>query len=235
MSEITNSYKTIFFDLDHTLWDYETSSYETLSELYDAHRLVDIGVTSLTGFVDVFRAVNGKLWHLYDHGKITSEVIREERFTQILGHFGVHDQKISTILSGEYLENCPRKSNLMPSVIETLRYLGQRYSLSVITNGFEDIQRIKLQAGNLVSYFDHIVTSQKAGFKKPAKEIFEFALSLNACAPHEAVMVGDNLATDIAGAKNAAVDAIFYNPDKLKHDVEVKYEIHQLDELCTLL
>jgi YjjG family noncanonical pyrimidine nucleotidase len=228
-------YKTLFFDLDHTLWDYETSSYETLCELYTHHQLHKRGVHDLEGFVDFFKDVNRTLWHLYDHGKITSEVIREERFKQILEKFNVHDPELSKNLSAEYLERCPRKGNLMPHATEALDYLAHHYSLTIITNGFDDVQRIKLQAGNLISYFDHIITSQKAGFKKPAKEIFHFALEINQIKSHEAIMIGDNLATDIAGAKNASLDAIFYNPDNLEHETEVKHEIQQLNELCTLL
>jgi YjjG family noncanonical pyrimidine nucleotidase len=228
-------YKTLFFDLDHTLWDYETSSYETLCELYNHHQLYNRGVPNLERFVVFFKTVNRTLWHLYDHGQITSEVIREERFKQILAKFNVHDQELSGNLSAEYLERCPRKGNLMPHATETLDYLAQRYSLTIITNGFDDVQRIKLQSGNLTSYFDHMVTSQKAGYKKPAKEIFHYALEMNGIKPHEAVMIGDNLATDIAGAKNASIDAVFYNPDSLEYDTSVKHEIRHLNELCTLL
>jgi putative hydrolase of the HAD superfamily len=229
------SYHSIFFDLDHTLWDYETSARETLRELYHQYQLHDLGVSRFDEFHHEFRQVNQQLWHLYDHGKIDSEAIRKERFKQILDKFSIQNEEISLKLSADYLDTCPRKGYLIPGAIETLDYLVERYPLTVITNGFEDIQRIKLEAGNLTGYFKHIITSQKAGYKKPAREIFDFALNQNGISSDQAIMIGDNLVTDIAGAKNASVDVIFFNPDQVIHEVKVKHEITRLDELCSLL
>ena len=230
-----NSYSTLFFDLDHTLWDYETNSRDTLFEIYELNKLSSIGVENFDEFHKQFKKVNDYLWNLYDHGHITSDVIRNERFKQILEKFNAYGEEISVKLSNEYMDISPRKGGLMPHAIETLEYLSEKYRLSLITNGFEDVQRIKLEASNLTSYFDHIITSQKAGYKKPAKEIFHFALSANGIPVHQAVMIGDNLSTDIAGAKNASMDIIFYNPEKIDHQEEVNHEIHSLDELCNLL
>jgi putative hydrolase of the HAD superfamily len=105
----------------------------------------------------------------------------------------------------------------------------------VITNGFEDIQFLKLASGNLTGFFNHVVTSQKAGFKKPAREIFDYALSLNNIKPHQAIMIGDNLLTDIAGARNAGVDVIYFNPEGMPSEAEVTHEIRSLAELYALL
>lgn len=229
------TYKCIFFDLDHTLWDYETNSRETLQELYEVHTLQEKGVTDFKSFHQEFRRVNAALWELYDHGKIGSEVIRQERFKQILSTFQLHDETLISELSYEYLHACPKKSNLMPSAIETLQYLAGKYKLSIITNGFEEIQNTKLSAGNLHIYFDHIVTSQKAGHKKPAAEIFDFTLKLNNISSHEAIMVGDNLITDIGGARQASIATVFFNPDEIEHQEPVTREIKNLGELCSLL
>lgn len=227
--------KCIFFDLDHTLWDYEKNSRETLLELFNTHSLLERGVIDFESFHREFRRVNAALWELYDQGKIGSEVIREERFKQILEAFQAYNRKLSDELSHEYLYSCPRKGNLMPHAIDTLQYLTSRYRLSVITNGFEEIQNTKLNSGNLHQFFDHIVTSQKAGHKKPAPEIFEFTLNMNGVAAHEAVMIGDNLIADIGGARKAAIAHVFYNPDEMKHSEDVTVEISSLKELCTLL
>lgn len=228
-------YSTIFFDLDHTLWDYDASARETLLDLYEEYKLRERGIHRFDDFHQQFKAVNSELWHLYDHGKIDSEAIRKERFKQILERLDAYDEKLSAILSEDYLDICPRKGYLMPGALEALRHLSNRYSLTVITNGFEDIQRIKMEASKITSFFDHIITSQKAGFKKPAKEIFLFALGENRIASDQAIMIGDNLLTDIAGAKNASIDAIFFNPEKVEHSVTVKHEIVHLNELCELL
>ncbi len=124
----------------------------------------------------------------------------------------------------------------MPHAKETLDYLKENnYDLTIITNGFEEIQNLKLTAGDLHQYFDHVITSQKAGHKKPAKEIFDFALSLNGISAEHAMMIGDNLITDIGGAKNAAIDAIYYNPEQIGHQESVYREITSLTELRQIL
>jgi putative hydrolase of the HAD superfamily len=231
----TKEYTCIFFDLDHTLWDYETNSRETLRELYIQYDLKNKGVPSLESFQDRFREVNLALWDLYDTGKITSEVIRKERFKQILEPFNAYEEKLSEDISADYLMTCPRKGHLMPYAIEVLEYLHGKYNLSVITNGFEEIQHTKLTSGNMHKYFDHIVTTQKAGHKKPSREIFEYALKSHSITCNQAVMIGDNLVTDIGGSRNAAIDNVFFNPEKNAHESIVTYEIACLSELRQIL
>jgi YjjG family noncanonical pyrimidine nucleotidase len=228
-------YACIFFDLDHTLWDYETNARLTLQELYDQYDLFEQGVYTFDAFHRKFQEVNAALWYHFDRGSITSEVIRKERFKQILEAFGAHSVKLCMDLSHDYLNTCPLKGNLMPHAHETLQYLSQRYTLTIITNGFEEIQQLKLTAGNLHRYFNHIITSQKAGHRKPARQIFDFALQLNSIAANEAMMVGDNLVTDIGGARNAEIDGVLYNPEKLAHEETPFHEITCLSELRQIL
>jgi len=228
-------YQSIFFDLDHTLWDYETNSRETLLELYDHYQLPNKGVEAFDDFHQAFREVNAKLWELYDAGKIDSTVIRQERFKQILAQFDIADAPLSQDLSHDYLHQCPTKGSLMPHALDVLGYLAGRYSLTIITNGFEEIQQVKMTAGGLQPYFDHVVTSQRAGHKKPAREIFDLALQLNKVEAHQAVMIGDNLTTDVAGARNATIDCAFFNPDKVSHREVVDFEIHSLRQLQDFL
>jgi YjjG family noncanonical pyrimidine nucleotidase len=230
-----DQYTCIFFDLDHTLWDYETNSKETLQELFAAYSLTEKGVTDFESFHREFRRVNAELWVLYDAGKIGSEVIRAERFKQILEVFKAFNEKLCTEISHEYLYTCPKKGNLMPNAISTLDYLSDKYKMSIITNGFEEIQNLKLTAGKLHKYFDHIVTSQHAGFKKPSREIFDYTLTKNSIVSNQAVMVGDNLVTDIGGARQASIDSVFFNHEQIKHDSEIHVEINNLNELCELL
>lgn len=228
-------YKVIFFDLDHTLWDYESNSCETLQELFNSYNLPTNGVNDCGVFQQQFKKVNTELWELYDRGLITSEVIRKERFKKILSHFNVENEDLCEKLSTDYLFACPKKSGLMPFTVETLNYLADHYPMTIVTNGFEEIQNLKLAAGNLHSYFQHIITSQKAGARKPSRQIFEFAMKVNDVKPHEVVMIGDNLITDIGGALNSSIDTIYFNPDKIEHDVDVKYEISCLSELQNIL
>jgi YjjG family noncanonical pyrimidine nucleotidase len=228
-------YKCIFFDLDHTLWDYETNSAETLFELYQTYNLLSKGIPLFENFLNRFKKVNIDLWNLYDKGLIDSDVIRRERFKQILEPFNAYDVKLSADLSRDYLDICPRKGKLMPHATDILNYLKQYYRLAVITNGFEEIQHQKLAAGSLRPYFDHVITSQKAGFKKPSREIFDCALQLNGVTNIEAVMVGDNLITDIGGAKNASIDAVFFNTEEIVHNESLHFEIRSLEELRAIL
>ena len=230
-TEEQKKYTCIFFDLDHTLWDYETNSRDTLVELYLGYDLVSKGIPKADDFLDRFKVVNTELWYLYDRGMIDSTVIREQRFKKILEPFQAYTEKLSEDLSRDYLDICPKKGNLMPHAKEVLDYLTKHYKMTVITNGFEDVQHQKLTAGNLYPYFDHVITSQKAGHRKPAREIFDYALQLNGIECHQATMVGDNLITDIGGARNASIDAIFFNSENVRHEETLDWEISSLIEL----
>lgn len=228
------NYKCIFFDLDHTLWDYECNAREMLLELHAAHELGARGV-AFDDFHLHFKTINFELWDLYDRGLIDNEVIRTQRFTKVLHKFDLVDEALSATLSYEYLYGCPKKCNLIPYAKEVLDYLSQHYRLTLVTNGFEEIQHVKLSSGNITHYFDHVITSQKAGHKKPAREIFDYALAVNNVACHEVIMIGDNLVTDIGGARNACIDTVFYNPAALTHTAEVNFEIRCLSELQKIL
>lgn len=229
------SYKCILFDLDHTLWDYETNSREALSELYAEFKLNEKGIENELAFLDTFYVVNNELWDLYDRGLLHRDVIRLERFHKIFLSLGLNDYELSLRLSAEYLEHSPKKKNLIAGCKETLDYLKAKYPLVIVTNGFDEIQSTKLSSSGIAHYFNDVVTSARAGHKKPAREIFDFALHENKVASHQAIMIGDNLLTDIAGARNASVDTVFFNPAKVKHESQVDYEIQTLTELMNFL
>ncbi len=227
-------YKCIFFDLDHTLWDYECNARETLLELHSAYKLLEKGIR-FEDFHQHFSTVNFRLWELYDRGLIDNDVIRKERFKQILEPFQAYEEKLCADLSHEYLYGCPKKANLVPFAKEVLDYLSKHYALTIVTNGFEEIQTVKLLSGNITHYFDHVVTSQSAGFKKPSREIFDYALSVNGLQCHEVIMIGDNLITDMGGASNASIDTVFFNPSGVTHSSPVNHEIRCLSELHNIL
>ena len=228
-------YKHVFFDLDHTLWDYERNAEETLADLFLTYRLKERGVPDTTSLYLKFKSVNTALWDLYDRNLIDQAHIRTQRFKQILEHFNAYDEKLSESISTDYLDSCPKKNNLIPHAISILEYLSTRYHLTLVTNGFEEIQNVKLSSGNLHRFFKHIVTSQKAGHRKPSEKIFEFAMSLNNTHCCDVVMIGDNLITDIGGARAASIDTIFFNRDKIAHGDKVNYEIGCLSELTNIL
>ncbi|MGC4022085.1 MAG: YjjG family noncanonical pyrimidine nucleotidase [Cyclobacteriaceae bacterium] len=227
-------YKCILFDLDHTLWDYETNSREALSELFKEYRLNEKSVDE-EEFLKTFYVINNELWDLYDRGLLHRDVIRNERFHKILLHHGIDDYDLSLKLSHDYISESPKKKNLMEGCKETLDYLHSKYPMIIVTNGFDEVQSTKLSSSGIQYYFKDIVTSARAGHKKPAKEIFEFALRENDFSADQAIMVGDNLLTDIAGARNAQIDTVFFNPSKIKHDSPVIFEIEKLPELLNFL
>lgn len=228
------NYQCIFFDLDHTLWDYETNSANTLMEMFELFNLQACDF-SFGDFLHHFREVNHHLWNLYDHGKIDSSAIRQNRFVLILDKLNVQSEKLARDLSDYYLKECPKKTALMPGAMETLQHLTVKYRLTVVTNGFDEIQFTKLSSAGLLPFFEHIVTSEKAGHKKPAREIFIYALQQNNITAADALMVGDNPLTDIAGASCAAIDAILFNPEKVAHQCNPLHEINHLSELRSLL
>lgn len=228
-------YQSIFFDLDHTLWDYETNSGEAITELYHHHRLSERSNADVSTFLSVFNEVNKRLWVLYDKGLIHRDVIRLERFKEVLERVNIQDYPLSLQLSDEYLQISPRKPALMPHAREVLDFLIEKYRLVIITNGFVDIQATKLSSSGIAHYFHQVVTSEEAKHKKPAREIFDYALRENMIEAHQAVMIGDNLITDIQGAKNASIDTIFFNPLAEPHQEIVTHEIKSLNELLHIL
>jgi putative hydrolase of the HAD superfamily len=227
-------YKCILFDLDHTLWDYEMNSRESLSEMYIEFGL-DRKQVIEESFLQTFYVINNELWEKYDRGLLHRDVIRNERFHKILLELGIDDYEMSLQLSNKYISVSPKKKNLVEGCKEILNYLHLKYSMLIVTNGFDEIQSTKLSSSGIDHYFKSVVTSARAGHKKPAKEIFEFALSEAGVSSTEAIMIGDNLLTDIAGATNASIDTVFFNPNKIKHDSVVNYEIETLAELMNFL
>jgi putative hydrolase of the HAD superfamily len=228
-------YKHIFFDLDHTLWDADTNSAETLKELYHKHALVEKGISSLDEFVDKYIEINEKFWDEYTRGNISKQALRYQRFLLTLKHFGIKNYDLSYGLTEEYTLLAPHRSALQPYVYDVLDYLGNKYALHILTNGFDEIQHYKMKASKIQNHFKHIITSDKARAKKPSSLMFEYALKLTKANANESIMIGDNLEADIIGARAAGIDQVYYNIKNIKHNERVTYEIHSLKELLEIL
>lgn len=229
-----NAYKHIFFDLDHTLWDYEKNSNEALAELFLKHQLEELGVSNCNHFNLCFEEVNRSLWSDYHKNKISRDTIREQRFLRILHQFEIDDVELGNRLSNEYLLLCPSKPHLMPHTFETLDYLRENYQLHILTNGFSDVQKIKLASSGIQSYFSTLVSPDSAGYKKPMTSIFKHAIDKAEARKDESIMIGDNLQTDILGARNFGIDTIYFNPKKAKHKSNVTHEIDCLSQLKSI-
>ena len=228
------AYRHLFFDLDHTLWDFETNANETLATLYDRHALARHGIR-LPDFNRVYNEVNHALWRLYQANKVTQTQLREIRFVRTLGKLGMAAVDVPPTLSAEFTEILPEKSAVFPHTHETLAYLRGKYTLHLITNGFEDVQHRKLTASNLKQYFDQVITSEHSGHLKPNPRMFAHALQAAGARAPESLMVGDNLECDVLGAHNAGIDQVYFNPARRRHFVQTTYEISSLDELRAFL
>ena len=228
-------YKHVFFDLDRTLWDFDVNSHESLLELCDTYKLNKRGIEDYEEFIKIYKSHNAKLWDLYRENKITQQDLRRERFQRTLTEFGVDDFILSENIGEDYIQVCPRKNRLFPYAYEVLDYLKNKYSLHIITNGFEKTQHIKLDYANLTSYFNHIITSEKLGVKKPNSAIFLYALDLAAAKKEESIYVGDNLVVDILGSQNVGIDGLYFNPEKKEHNENVAFEISCLSHIMEIL
>lgn len=228
-------YRHIFFDLDDTLWDSRRNSGEAIREIFERHRLGAVFGLEAAAFVESFHEVNYALWDRYSDGHITQEELRQTRFPLIFEALGLRADAVCRRLQHDYLHLAPRKPHLMPHARELLEYLKPSYALHIITNGFDDVQLVKLRAAGIDGYFGEVVTSLRAGCQKPNREIFDFACRCISAPAAHCLMVGDSLRADIAGAENAGMDHVFYNHTRTAHQAKPTHEIHSLHELMAML
>lgn len=229
------NYQAVFFDLDHTLWDFDANARETLYDLFFAYRLDQMGISSPDKFIECYTVNNHLLWKDYHNGLIGKETLRQTRFKKTFLELGLDAENIPLEFEEDYVTICPTKTNLFPHVHEVLQYLHQRYKLFVITNGFRESSLLKLSKSNLHVYFEGVFISEDLGFSKPQKEIFDHALTTARCLNCDTVMVGDSLEADIRGARNAGIDQVFFNPGLVTHEEHVTYEVNCLSELINIL
>jgi len=228
-------YETIFFDLDHTLWDFKTNSLEALTELSGKYRLQERGVPSVAEFIEEYVVINERLWDEYGKGMIDKETLRFERFRLALKKYNINDEALSRNIGEDYTSIAPYKTNLFPDAIEVLEYLHSKYPLYIITNGFEEVQHLKMRSSKLDGYFSGIITSERSGYKKPDRRMFGYSLKVANADPLSSLMIGDSLEADIIGAKESGIRQVYFNPELRKHNVPVTHEITGLKELMGIL
>ena len=230
------AYKDLFFDLDHTLWDFETNSRETIQELYTTHRLAELGIVDFDGFYSTYSAHNHRLWDRYTKGFIKQEELRWKRVYLSLLDFKVANEPLAKEMSQAYLEILPNKKHLFPYTIEILEYLKQKdYKMHLITNGFESVQFKKIKNSGIADYFIEVITSEGSNSLKPQKEIFEYALKNAKASVAESIMIGDNEFADIQGGINMGMDTVFVNHIQAIPTIPATYTITHLKELETIL
>ncbi|MEI9808472.1 MAG: YjjG family noncanonical pyrimidine nucleotidase [Bacteroidota bacterium] len=205
-------YRHLFFDLDHTLWDFEANARTTLTELYDSLKLQERGVHDFELFYRNYLVHNDKLWERYRKGYIKQEELRVKRMWLALLDFKIADDKLAQEMNTRFLDLLPTRTLLFPDTKETLQYLaGRGYQLHLITNGFEKTQHSKLKYSGLDVFFKVVITSEGSNSLKPQKEIFEFAFQKASAKPAESIMIGDTIDVDILGAVNAGIDQVHVN------------------------
>ncbi len=227
-------YRHLFFDLDRTLWDFESNSIITLNIIFEKQGLHKI-FPDFKIFVEHYKRHNEILWDLYRKGLITKDKLRNERFLRTLQEFSCEDEKLAKKIGDDYIELSPQQTGLFPGTIETLDYLKTKYNMHIITNGFVEVQYTKLKNSGLKHYFDRIITSEEAKASKPKPEIFHCAISSSQAKKTESLMIGDDLKNDIIGAKKYGIDQVFFNPNKTVHQEKVTFEIQSIKELMDIL
>jgi putative hydrolase of the HAD superfamily len=219
--------KAIFFDWDHTLWDHDRNAREVILDLVDEFNLTNTLEADQNDIWNSFNLLNNQLWDDYQAKKISQLELRETRFKLFFSQMGFEGD--SDKFSNEFLYRTPRKKHLMEGAFEVVQELAKKFPLFILTNGFDDIQYVKVEACGLQHCFQEIITSQQVGTQKPDIRFFEHALKKADCKPHEALMVGDHPVADIQGAENAGIPSIHFNLNDL--DSAASIQIKQLNEL----
>lgn len=224
----------LFFDLDRTLWDFDKNARETLSELYEEFQLHN-DIENFDHFHDAYVEENEACWKAYREGNLHKNELRSIRFKNTLERFYINNHLLADTLGEEYLKRCPLKPHLVDDAKAVLQHMAEKFTLHIITNGFETTQHTKLNNADLKQYFSEIITSEKAQAKKPHPDIFHFALSESKVEVGNSVMIGDDYDADILGASTFGMDNIWLNVSgqkkELPHNTK---EIAQLNELIAI-
>jgi len=222
--------RDIFFDLDHTIWDFDANSKLALQELFFEFDLTKRGV-DFDAFMKEYYEVNDIYWARYRNNEIQRQELRIGRFIDAFANLDVRiDFDFADQFAGRYLELSPYKTNLFPNAIEVLTYLQSKFNLHIITNGFEEVQFIKLKHSNLKQFFKTVVCAEEVGEKKPHPSVFQYALDKSGANPKQAVMVGDSLQADVQGALDVGMHAIYFNPEM----VDITADYKQIQDLAEL-
>jgi putative hydrolase of the HAD superfamily len=227
-----NTIEHIFFDLDNTIWDFDANSRLVLTDLFLEFNLENRCGVKLEEFIQEYEKINHILWDRLRKNEITKEQLRSSRFYNSMQSFGYDDFELGYTLEEEYVKRSPYQKILVPDAIEVLKKLSHNFKLHIITNGFREVQHIKIDNCGIKEYFSNIFISEEIGFSKPDKKIFEFSLK-SACSRLEnSIMVGDDLNIDVIGAINCGMRAIHFDrSENLKEDSSDILKINQLKQI----
>jgi len=198
----------IFFDLDHTLWDFDRNSKLAFEALFKSH-----GITiNLKEFLEIYEPINFEYWKKYREERVSKQELRRGRFLDAFQPFGItYNNDDLDALANSYINELPKNNFLFEGVNDILSYLSRKYILHIITNGFEEVQHLKLENSGISSFFKTVTTSEEVGLKKPNPIIFHKALEKAKTTPNVSLMVGDTFEADILGAEAVGMETLFYN------------------------
>lgn len=234
MQSLKKEYKHILFDLDRTLWDFETNSRTTLEHLYKNHLLENN--IDVDDFIKAYHKYNNRLWAEYTAGNIKKDKLRQMRFFLTLKQFKVNNYDLAARLDLDYVRICPTQTALFPHTLELLDFLHARgYPMYILTNGFLETQQVKLHAAGIDGYFKRMYDSETIGHAKPSIGIFQYVLDDLQAQASECIMIGDDWKADIQGAAKMDIDQVFFNPHQIKVDGKATYEITSLKEVEQIL
>ncbi|MDR7372422.1 YjjG family noncanonical pyrimidine nucleotidase [Flavobacterium aquidurense] len=216
----------VFFDLDHTLWDFDKNSEMAFDRIFKS-KFPDIRIQD---FIEKYAPINQACWKLYQNDQITHVELRYNRlkFSFDALNVEISDDDINEI-ANDYIEFLTDNNHLFDGAIEVLDYLKPKYKLHIITNGFANVQEKKINNASLSGYFSTITNSELAGVKKPNSIIFDYAVSLAQASKENSIMIGDCLDADVNGALNAGLDAIFFNEKNVQAPQNIKQINHLLE------
>jgi putative hydrolase of the HAD superfamily len=227
-----NKYQHLFFDLDHTLWDFDSNARATLTSIYSKFNLQSRVNAGFDDFYQKYLFHNHELWERYHKGLISAEDLKWKRMWRTMLDFKLADEPLARELSAAFLEILATQVIVFPHTFEILDYLTEKkYSLHLITNGFEKTQWSKIQNCGIDKYFTHVITSEGSNSLKPKKEIFEYAMNKAGANVSQSIMIGDNLDADIQGGMNAGMDTIFVNHIKSDCPISPTYTVTHLQQL----
>lgn len=240
-------YNVILWDLDGTLWDLHGNTQIALKQLFEKYKTSNFKNASWEQFTSNYEVFNERVWALYREGKIVKEELRTKRFSDLFDSVDAeYSAEFVNQFADEFLFICPRLNTMIPGALDVLLASQKDYINVMITNGFIEVQGIKMDSANIRNYFQHVVYSEEAGVRKPNRAIFDLALQKASARPEQAIMIGDDWEADILGARNAGIDQVFFEATEkrldeitgrkgVRHNYSPTFTIASLHELNNIL